>query len=144
VPGHRSAISNVARCPPCGSLLSSYAGRAEPQAEVKDLSARLIPRRLINRLAHIQRLRETTAVDPGDHVADLKARILNPHRHPVLCPGASEGQQVAARLKHPQALSPNVFAGNVVVPLLAHKAQTVRRVRHASIHAAGRQLPQPL
>jgi hypothetical protein len=61
-------------------------------------------------------------VDPRNHVADLEARILDPDRHPVLRPRASEGQQVAARLQHPQALVPDFHAGHVVVSPLTHKA----------------------
>ena len=79
------------------------------------------PCRLINRLAHIQRLREPAAVHPRDHVAYFKASILNPHRHAMLRPRAGKRQQVSARLQYPQAFAPYFFAGHVVIPTLAHK-----------------------
>jgi len=80
-------------------------------------------------------LGKSGGVDPGDHVADLKARVLNVHRHAVLRPGASEGQQVPARLEHPQALGPDINAGHVVVPCLAHEGQAVWGVGDDCVYA---------
>ncbi len=75
-------------------------------------------------------------VDPRNHVPNLKTRILNPHRHPVLCARASKRQQMPAGLQHPQALGPDRHAGHVVVPALPHEGQAVGRIRHHGIHAA--------
>jgi len=61
-------------------------------------------------------------VHPSDHVADLKTGILDAHCHAVLCAGAGERQQVAARLEHAQALGPHLDARHVVVPAFAHEA----------------------
>ena len=78
-------------------------------------------------------------IDPGDHVPDLKTGVLDPNRHPMLRPRPGEGQQMAARLQHAQALGPHLHAWHVVVPALAHEGQAVGRVGHDGIHAAVRQ-----
>lgn len=75
-------------------------------------------------------LREAAALDPRDHVADLESSIFDAHGHAVLSAGARGGKQVATRLQHAQALSPDLSARHVVVPALSHELQPVGRIRH--------------
>jgi hypothetical protein len=53
----------------------------------------------------------------------------------VLCPCASKGKQIAAVFQYPQALLPDFNARYVIIPLLAHKGQTVRRIGNNGIYA---------
>jgi hypothetical protein len=74
-------------------------------------------------------------VHPGDHVADLEARVLDPHGHAVLRPGASERQQVPAWLQHPQAFAPNVNARYIVVPAFTHERKAIWRIGDDTVNA---------
>lgn len=93
-------------------------------------------------VVHIVTFWKSRGVHPRNHVPNLKPRILDAHGHAVLGPGASERQQVAARLEYAQALSPYFHAGHVVVPALAHEAQAIRRVGDNGVDAAVRHAAQ--
>ena len=58
---------------------------------------------------------------PSDHIAYLEPGVLDPYRHPVLCPRPRKGQQVASWFEHAKALDPNRFGRYVVVPTLPHE-----------------------
>ena len=73
-------------------------------------------------IVHVVTFWESARVNPGDHVADFKPGVFDPHGHPVLGARASERQQVAARLEHSQALCPDFNAGHIAVPLMTHKS----------------------
>src|SRR5690606_29232184 len=85
---------------------------------------------LVNHLRHVQRLRKPAAVHPVDAVPDLKTRVLDSARHPVIGAGTAEREQMTARLEDAQALGPELDAvGDAgVVPALAHEPELVGRV----------------
>ena len=84
----------------------------------------LYPRRLINRLAHVQRLRKALAIRPGKLIADLKASVLDRAGHAVIGASARECDAVAARLKHAKVFGPKlgVLGDVATVPLFAHES----------------------
>ena len=47
-------------------------------------------RRAVNRLAHVERLRESRPVEPRKTVANLEARVLNRARHAVISPSPAK------------------------------------------------------
>ena len=84
-------------------------GDVELRVPVVSLSARL----LVERLAHVQALREAAAVQPLQAVAHLEACVLRGAGEPVVGARAAEREQVAARLQHAER-----FLAPGAVPLL--------------------------
>lgn len=83
-------------------------------------------------------------INPRDHVPNLKPRVLDANRHPVLRPRAGKRQQMPAGLQHPQALAPDRLAGHVVVPALFHEREPIRRIGHDRVDRVIRKLFQAL
>src|SRR5690606_2352629 len=61
--------------------------------------------RFVDRLRHVQRLREPRPVQPRDRIADLEPRVLHPSREPMPRAGTTEREQVPARLEDAEALT---------------------------------------
>ena len=79
---------------------------------------------LINPLRHVMRFGESASIEPRNHVADFKARILDRHGEPVIGARAAGGDDVPARLEHSHDLGPKLdrecrLAG---IPGFAHEA----------------------
>ena len=74
------------------------------------------------------------AVHPCDRVAHLEPGILDGARETVPGAGATEREQVTARLEDSQTLLRPLAAGGQRVPLAAHEAEPVRRIGHDRIH----------
>jgi hypothetical protein len=92
----------------------------------------------------IESLTKPRAIHPSNHIPNLETCILNPHRHPVLRPSASEGQQVPTGLQDTKHLLPYLDAGDVVIPPLAHERQAVWWITHDRIDAFIGERPQNL
>src|SRR5690606_40408774 len=95
---------------------------------------------LVDRLRHVQRLREPRPVKPRDGVPNLKPGILDRNRQPMPRPGASEREQVPARLQPPQAFLGPLAARRESVPLLAHEAEAVGGIGDNGVYRIGREL----
>ena len=111
-------------------------GRISPQFALADNFA-LYPRRSINRLRDVQRLRETAAVNPINGISDFKAGVLDSACHPVVRAGSSKCQKMSAWFQNPQALSPelNIVGDARCVPLFSHEAEFIGRVGDDGINA---------
>ena len=68
----------------------------------------------VNRLRHVQRLREPRPVQPRNRVPDLEPRVLDTGRHSVICPGAAASEEMTPRLQHPQALRRPLLAPRLI------------------------------
>src|SRR5690606_22022289 len=78
---------------------------ATGRGEVKQLGPHeLTALGLLDRLGHVERLREARPVQPRDAVADLEPGVLDSDRETVPGPGAAEREQVPARLEDAEAL----------------------------------------
>ena len=71
------------------------------------------PCRLVDRLAHIERFRETLPCDPEQHKSHLKASVLHRARHAVIRPFTPEGDQMTTGLEDSEG-----FDGPGIVPRL--------------------------
>src|SRR4029077_20312456 len=83
----------------------------------------LSPGGLVQRLAHIQGLREAAAVEPSnDFVPDLESGQSQGNPHEIMRAGPGEAQEMPSGLEDSKALPPCLRAGNERIPLLAHEA----------------------
>lgn len=75
-------------------------------------------RRLVDRLAHIKRLRKTRAEGPADLIANLKAGVFNRAHHAVLRARAAKCEKMAAGFQHTKTLAPrfNIIRNASAVP----------------------------
>ena len=62
----------------------------------------------VDRLRHVQRLREPAAEHPHQTVAQLEPCILDVAGHAVVEPGRTEGHEMPAGLQNPQRLPPHL------------------------------------
>ena len=94
---------------------------------------------LSNALREVLRLGESLTVQPAESIPDFPTGILDVTRQPVEGLGAAEGQQVCTRFAHPQHLLPDLDAGHVLIPVVAHETEAVGRVAETAIVAIGRE-----
>src|SRR5690606_13382615 len=126
------------------------------------------PQLLVNRLTHVQRLREAGAIKPLEAIANLKTSKPQGNTHEIDGPCARKAQNLTARLYDSEHLPPHRRAGDKRVPCLAHEsaatvlvivpgkpmtqhssnvrlaAKHIRRIGHHRVHALTRQLPHDL
>jgi len=90
--------------------------------------------RFVDPLADVAALGHSLPIEPHQAVPNLPTGFLDRASQVVVSPRTAEGQQQSAGLAHAGNGPPILGAGNLVVPVLFHEADSVGRVCDHEVH----------